>query len=223
MDKSLVDILNFFTSNSKLIVRQLKEWVEIIVDFETKNTYEVLTENQQRVGMVLERSGGFTDTIKRWILRSHRPLKVDVYDQNQQHLLYLHRGFFFFFSDLWVKTGDNMRPIGSVHRKFSILSKNYELKNQMNVTFGYIKSPIWRLWTFPIYNRMGKKCGVITKKWQGLLSEAFTDADQFLIDFGLSSNWKPEELAVIFAASISVDFDFFEENKGVKSVGSLVD
>ena len=59
----------------------------------------------------------------------------------------------------------------------------------------------------------GKKVANIAKKWGGALREVFTNADAFLIDYG-AANWKAHERAVIFAAAISIDFDFFEQNKG---------
>ena len=53
----------------------------------------------------------------------------------------------------------------------------------------------------------------IAKKWGGGLREIFTDADTFRVAFGAGS-WTPEQRTVVFAAAISIDFDFFENNQG---------
>ena len=68
-------------------------------------------------------------------------------------------------------------------------------------------------YSFPLFKE-NIRVGEITKKWRGfqvsgLLTEAFTDADTLLVDFG-SRTWSEEEKALIMSAAISIDFDFFE-------------
>ena len=201
---------NLFSS-PQLYVRQQKEWQEIVFDFETANRYEVLDGQKSHVLTVAERSGGILQTVKRWILGSHRPLQIDVYDQAGQHQLLLSRTFFWFFSDLFV-TDAGGNQLGSVHRRFSVFYKNYDLVSSGGHIFAYVKAPRWRIWTFPVRDLEGNVMGEISKKWSGFLSEAFTDADTFLVDFG-GNDWAQNQRALIFAAAISIDFDFFENNR----------
>ncbi len=158
-----------------------------------------------------ERSGGILQTVKRWILGSHRPLQIDVYDQAGQLQLLLSRTFFWFFSNLFV-TDAGGNQLGSVHRRFSVFYKNYDLVSSGGHIFAYVKAPRWRIWTFPVRDLEGNVMGEISKKWSGFLSEAFTDADTFLVDFG-GNDWAQDQRALIFAAAISIDFDFFENNR----------
>lgn len=201
---------NLFSS-PQLYVRQQKEWQEIVFDFETANRYEVLDGQKSHVLTVAERSGGILQTVKRWILGSHRPLQIDVYDQAGQLQLLLSRTFFWFFSDLFV-TDAGGNQLGSVHRRFSVFYKNYDLVSSGGHIFAYVKAPRWRIWTFPVRDLEGNVMGEISKKWSGFLSEAFTDADTFLVDFG-GNDWAQDQRALIFAAAISIDFDFFENNR----------
>ena len=60
----------------------------------------------------------------------------------------------------------------------------------------------------------------VSKRWGGVLREAFTDADTFRVDFG-SNGFSAQQRAVIFAAAISIDFDFFEKNQGVSGASDL--
>ena len=50
-----------------------------------------------------------------------------------------------------------------------------------------VSSPFWRLWTFPFAAR-GAEVASVQKKWSGLLAEAFTDKDNFAVDFG-TARW----------------------------------
>ena len=205
-------------AHPQLFIRQRKEWVEIVVDFETANLYEVLAPDQSSLGMVAERAGGFMDTIKRWLLRSHRPFDIDVTDPAGRTLLHLTRDFFWFFSDLDVVRPDGTR-LGSVHRRFGILSKKYDLIGPDGQLFARIKSPFYRLWAFPVYGDDGQERGRIAKKWGGALREVFSDADSYMIDYS-QHEWSAAERATLFAAAVSIDFDFFENNQGS---GGLLD
>ncbi len=207
---------HFFEGHRQLFVRQRKEWTEIAIDWETRNRYEVMSAEQETVGAIAERSGGFGSFLRRSFLRSHRGFEIGVVDPEGRPLLDLSRSFFFLFSDLAV-VGPEGQALGSVRRRFGILYKRYDLRDATGATFARVKSPLWRLWTFPIESARGTGDAVITKRWGGVLRETFADADSFLVDYGQAS-WSAAERAVIFAAAISIDFDFFENNQGAGSV-----
>ncbi len=111
--------------------------------------------------------------------------------------------------------------VGSIHRRFGILYKKYDLKDRMGRLFATVSSPRWRLWTFPIKDLSGEVCATVSKRWGGGLREVFTDADTFRIDFGTHA-WTPEQRAILFALALSIDFDFFENNQGSKSLWDLI-
>jgi uncharacterized protein YxjI len=203
---------DLFTADQQLFVQQRKEWIEIAVDFETFNQYRVLDSGHVEIGSVIERGGRFWTKFKRFLLRSHRPFEIDIFDSTKSPLLRLARNFFFFFSDLTVCTADG-RSVGSVRRRFGVLYKKYDLQDESGRTFARIKSPLWRLWTFPVVDEMGEERSSISKKWGGALKEIFTDTDTFRIDY-TNHPWTPVQRAIIFSAAISVDFDFFENQQG---------
>lgn len=200
-----------FDKQQTLYVHQRRELAEIILGFETRNVYEVIDESQQQVARIEENGHGFAALLKRIFLRSHRPLRVQVFDTKQQVVLEFKRNFFFFFSDLFIHSKENVL-LGSVHRRFGIIYKKYTLKDPTGMEFAYVRSPIWKLWTFPLLvpNQL-EPAGSISKKWSGALREFFTDADVFKIDYGLHP-WKTQQRAVILGAAVAIDFDFFEEN-----------
>jgi uncharacterized protein YxjI len=202
----------FLATHPRLSLKQRKEWVEILVDFETRNQYAVRSAGGEELGTLAEEAGGLGRVLTRWLLRSHRPLDAALCDRSGEVLLRLSRPFFFLFSDLDVADSRGQR-IGSVHRRFGILHRKYDLRDSFGRTFARVRSPVWRIWTFPV-RAVDDREATIGKRWGGLLSEAFSDADSFGIDFSRAA-WSPEERAVIFCAAVSIDFDFFENNQGV--------
>lgn len=208
----MIQKYDLFESSTQLLIQQTKEWVEIAIDWETVNKYKVLTPEKKEVGYIAERGGGFLFFIKRAFLRSHRPLQVDVFDTAGSVLFHMSRNFFFFFSDLDI-TDSTGTLLGRVKRRFGILYKKYDLLDQQGRLFATIKSPLWRLWTFPVFNLRGEHKATVSKKWGGALREVFTDADTFMVDYQRYP-WQTEQKLVIFAAALSIDFDFFENNQG---------
>ena len=214
MEKALV-------SQSQFFVHQKREMAEALTGIETRNRYEVYDAKGSKVGGIEEESSGMGALLSRMIFKSHRPLNVKVFNTRKEISFYFTRTFFFFFSDMIVKSTVGQK-IGSVHRRFALLSKKYDLTDERGQVFARIQAPIWRIWKFPIVSREGVSIGEITKKWRkgktGVLTEMFTDADTFLIDYG-RGHWTPQQRLVILATAISIDFDFFEDN--VKGIGLL--
>ncbi len=207
--------------HSQLFIQQKKELAEILIDWETKNQYAIFDAQQTQLGLILERAGGAGDFIRRAFLRSHRPFDVRVTDAQGAHRLSLTRPFFFLFSTLKIED-EHGRVLGNVRRRFGVIYKRYDLLDATERVFASIKSPRWRLWTFPVAGADGHREATISKKWKGALREIFTDADTFSVDFG-HFGWTTDERAVLLGAAISIDFDFFENNQGSGGVLGVFD
>ncbi|MCF8058670.1 MAG: hypothetical protein K9K67_05205 [Bacteriovoracaceae bacterium] len=194
---------------TEVFIQQVKEWGEIITDFETSNKYELQDANGQKIGFLAEVGSGIFHFIKKQILRSHRSMKIKIWDTTGNLYLTLERPFFWFFSDLFVidETGNRL---GQIRRRFAILHKKYDLVDNRGHVFGRVNAPIWNLWTFPILDKVDKQVGVVSKKWGGILKEVFTDADKFGVSL---PDWDYEKKAISLACAVSIDLDFFEDNQ----------
>jgi len=204
------DLAQVITSGAQLVIKQKRELAELFLGFETRNQYLVFDQNGSPCGSIAEQGTGVAAFFKRMFLKSHRPFVIHVTDDSGKVILEFSRPFFFLFSDITVRV-PNGPILGSAHRRFGIFFKKYDLRDANGAKFAELKSAIFKIWTFAIRDKEGKEVARISKKWSGLLKEYFTDADNFMIEFG-NKNWTPQQRAVIFATSISVDFDFFENN-----------
>jgi len=63
----------------------------------------------------------------------------------------------------------------------------------------------------------GTQVGKISKKWSGLLREAFTDADNFGISFPVDLDVRMK--AVMLGACFLIDFMFFEKSQNQEQDG----
>ena len=202
---------NLINQTQILIQQNHRHWFEVLFDWEQRNEYAVWTMEGGLLGHIIEEGSGFMHAMKRQFLGSHRPLSVSVVpSESAEAAISMERKFFWFFSDMTVVDPTGMAH-GRVQRRFGILNKKYDLVDREEQVFATIRGPLLRPWTFKVYDREGRHVATISKKWSGLGIETFTDADNFLLDYG-DHPWTPAQKAVIMAAAITIDFDFFERS-----------
>jgi len=194
------------SSLSELVVRQRKEWGEILSGFETRNKYQVSDAFGNNLYVAVEEPGS---TMIRWFLKALRPFTITVFTENHQVVLQVIRPFRFYFhrADIFDSAG---RTLGAIERQFSLLNRIYSIRGPYGKEEFQLFGPLMHPWTFSI-QKEGISYGTITKKWTGFLKEGFTDADNFGITFPVE--WDVQRKAVFLGILFLIDFVHFE-NKG---------
>lgn len=205
---SSVDVL-FGDAKVIQVDQHARSWWELLLGLEQRNQYAITVNGQQR-GYVVEQGTLLWDRIKRLILGSHRPLELILSAGNDQPAVTMARPFYWILSNMSVAGADG-RAIGSVVKRWSFFRKQYELFHGGR-PFAKISSGLFKIWTFPVYDLNGSQIATISKKWGGLLKEYISDADKFGISFE-STQLTTAQKAVVFAAALSIDFDYFENNQ----------
>lgn len=188
---------------STLAVGQRKEWGEILTGFETKNKYAVTDETGNLLYAAAEVGGSL---FLRLILKSARPFTVLVVTTDGQTVIEIKRPFRFYFQEAEIRDGQQ-QLLGRIKRRFSFLRRVYTVYDSAGEEIFQLFGPILRPWTFQIKDGE-TELGKITKKWSGLLKEAFTDADNFGITF--PADWNVRLKALFLGAVFLIDFVHFE-------------
>jgi uncharacterized protein YxjI len=216
MDQNLVPssqtALAAFTRPQRLSVRQRKRWLEILTSLDARNTYVVYDEAGNPVFNVEEQGSGFSSFLKRLFLRNLRSFTSHVDDlSGQGQLLVLKKPFRFIFHRLEVHDAAGTL-LGAIQRKWTWFRRKYIVEGPTGEPIATLFGPFFKPWTFKILLTEGQQeVGMIQKKWSGLLKEAFTDADNFWVDFAAVSD--PRLRAVLFAATMLIDIVHFENAK----------
>jgi hypothetical protein len=58
----------------------------------------------------------------------------------------------------------------------------------------------------------GKQIAAVHKKWSGILSETFTDRDNFMVEF-TSDDLSHDERKLVMASSVFIDLLYFERKR----------
>ncbi len=204
------EVADRFAGFDRLTVRQRKRWLEILLSFEFKNSYDVYDGRQQAALNAREVGAGPLEFFRRVFLGPLRPFEMEVADiSSGQVLLQIKRSFRFFFHRIEVRSGSGVL-LGAVQRRWSWLRRIYSIEDAQGQEVAELFGPILKPWTFEIRTE-GVVKGAIRKKWSGLGKEMFTDADNFGVDLAeVPVSIRP----LAFAATVLVDVVHFERAKG---------
>ena len=215
MERSLVPVspavVQVFEKPSRLTVRQRKRWLEILTSLDARNTYVVFDEQGNPVLEVQEQGNGIGHFLKRIILGAFRPFTAKVEDlSGQRQLLELRRPFRFFFHRLEI-VGPDGNLLGAIQRRWTWVRRKYTVEGPTGQEIATLFGPILRPWTFEVQlPGSDLEVGLVQKKWSGLLKEAFTEADNFWVQF--ASVTDPALRALLFAATVLIDVVHFERS-----------
>jgi uncharacterized protein YxjI len=201
-----------FARAHRLSVRQRKRWLEILTSFDARNVYVVYDEGGTPVLNVEEQGSGFGSFMKRLFLQYMRPFtsKVEDLSTGGTHVLTLRRPFRFVFHRLEVMDANGTK-LGAIQRKWTWFRRKYVIEGPDGQEVAMLFGPFFRPWTFKVLLPGGdsrQEVGLIQKKWSGLLKEAFTQADNFWVDFGSVDD--PHLRALLFSATALIDIVHFE-------------
>lgn len=191
------------------IDQHARHWWEMLFNWEQRNQYSI-SDGMRHRGYVVEQGKTLLDVLARMFLGSHRPLQLHVFGPDDRIAITLTRPFYWILSRMSVEDGSGS-VLGTVVKRWSLLRKHYDL-HEANRLFAVISSGFFRIWTFPVLDAAsGEQLAVVSKQWGGLVREYMTDADKFRVEF-TSPSLSIEEKSIIFAAALSIDFDYFENN-----------
>ncbi|MPZ73482.1 MAG: hypothetical protein GEU74_09660 [Nitriliruptorales bacterium] len=170
--------------------------------FELRNEYTLVdqsgttigTANQERQSILtfLARLGSDLDVTL--------PSTIVVRDAAQMPVLEVHKPWF--TTTVSARTPDG-QMLGSVKWKVRLGKRRFALLGPQGEELGEVHAQNWRARDFRVFDTTGSEVARVTKKWRGLFTEAFTDADSYAVEFneGLSETLR----ALAFTAAVAVD------------------
>lgn len=207
--KDLLDELHTF------FVRQKRDWLEVFTGLEQKNRFSITDEKGVEILFAGEEG---SNPLTRILLGRHRPYTVRVITPDKRTYLKLRAPFKFFFFELNIHDQTDQH-LGKIVRKFSFMHPRYKVYDAAGVELFDIKRNLIEIWTYRIF-RGNFPVGIILKKWKGLATEFFSDADSFKVQFSQSLPLAHRKL--LLGSLFLTDKDYFEGNSG-SVLGTVVD
>jgi hypothetical protein len=193
---------------SVLAIEQERQFGEAVIGIELRNHYRVLKVSGEVVYEVREAQDGMGAFFMRQFLGSRRGFTLELRTPSGQVALELRRPYTWFLSEMDVCGADG-RLLGRIEQRWRFFSRRLDLLTPTGEILGFLYGPLFKPWTFQLI-RGDAEVGRIEKRWSGLLTEAFSNADNFTVRFahGLDPRVRPLTLASAFL----IDFLYFERH-----------
>uniref|UniRef100_H0XGL6 Phospholipid scramblase n=1 Tax=Otolemur garnettii TaxID=30611 RepID=H0XGL6_OTOGA len=208
--------LEYLTQINQLLVHQQVEILEVLTGFETNNKYAIKNSLGQRVYFAVEDN----DCCTRNCCGPSRPFTMKILDNMGQEVIALERPLRCTsclcpccLQEIEVQAPPGV-PVGYVTQTWHPCLPKFTVQNEKRQDVLKISGPCvvcsccgdvdFEITSLDEQSVVGK----ISKQWSGLLKEAFTDADNFGIQFPLDLDVKMK--AVMLGACLLIDFMFFE-------------
>ncbi|CAI5439931.1 unnamed protein product [Caenorhabditis angaria] len=216
--------LEYLTYLDHVVVKQIKELLEIMTDWETKNRYVLRNANGQQAYYAFEESS----CCERQCCGYQRGFIMHIVDNFKREVLTITREFKFCGGGC----GGCFACIGCCQQEAKIISPAHGVLGEIRQRGACMASCFDVLDAdgnvilkidgpcccnmigcndkeFPIKTNGGETIGAITKKWGGCVREAFTDADIFQVNFPMDLDVKIK--GVLLGATFLIDFMEFEQ------------
>lgn len=192
---------------SRLVINQKTKLVELT------NEYKIFDELGNEIGKIQQEGQTFLKKAARLVssLDQFMTHSLSVYDQAGTKVLKLVRPRKMFKSKLEVTSGDG-RAAGQIVQKNVFGKIRFDLVASDGRSVGQIRAENWRAWDFAIVDETEREVGRITKKWEGLMKNVFTTADNYVLE--IESGVTGDLRLLMLASAAGVDTALKQDSRG---------
>jgi uncharacterized protein YxjI len=166
------------------------------------NAYKVYNSGGDQIGLIQETMPSHLKLLSLLISKAFFPFKLDILDTEGQILATIKRGWTFFMSRIQV-LDSRETVIALINQKFKFLRPTFNILDPREKAIASITGD-WKAWNFTIADANNSPIGSITKKWAGILKEAFTTADKYIVLIRPGTDTDARKIAIV-ATAITID------------------
>jgi uncharacterized protein YxjI len=174
---------------------------EKIGSFKFTNAYKVYDELGE-IGLIKQRLTGAQKFLRLMVNKAMLPFKLEITGLNGDVIVTIKRGWTFWMSKITL-TDSNGDLLGSIKQKFAILKPTFKIFDESEIEIASITGD-WKGWNFKILDNNNNLIGTISKKWGGILKEAFTTADKYIVDIVPEYAEDKRKMAIVSCA-VTID------------------
>lgn len=170
--------------------------------FEMRNEYQLVDDNGTVIGSANQRRQAAVAFLLRLFsdLDVALPTTLEVADRTGAVELVIHKPWFTWRTRVSSpSTGD----LGSISKQIRLGKTRFSLEGPRGAELGEVRARNWRARDFVVLDDAGAEVARVNKQWRGLLTESFTDADSYVVQFSPGVEEPLRSLA--FASALVVD------------------
>lgn len=190
-------------SQRTIVVEQVRRF------FEMRNRYGLYDTDGQRVGAIEQVRQSPLQFLVRLFsdLDVMLPTTLAIEDVAGQPILLLRKPWFRWKVEVMRADGGRL---GTITKQLRLGKARFSIDDPAGQELGEVQARNWRAKDFSVVDTTGQQVANVTKRWRGLVTEAFTDADTYVVDLGAT----PDPLrSLALAAALSIDVIMKQKDK----------
>lgn len=212
--------LQNLSQTNAIYIRQKIKAAKIVQVFgiETRNHYQIQTDEGQEIGYCIELKTGAVDTFWRQTLGHWRVFNIIGTDMENKQVFRAHHPFRRSFQRLDIFGADD-HPVGSLQQRFAWLNKKFEFLDTNGQVIMIMTTPLWKLWRFPI-KKGEREVSIIEKKWPGFSKVLRAYADNFRVSF-VDGKLTTDERLLLLTGAVFVDILYAADLRLILLAGAV--
>jgi uncharacterized protein YxjI len=166
------------------------------------NAYKVFDSQGNTIGAIKETMPAPLKLLSLIFNKGYFPFKLDIMDAEERVLATIKRGWTFFMSKIKVLYAEG-NILALIRQQFKLFKPTFHILASDESPVASITGD-WKAWNFSIQDSGGNQIGTISKKWGGILKEAFTTADKYIVSVKPGTAEGTKKIAII-ATAITID------------------
>ena len=190
-----------------LVVNQKAKIIEVT------NEYAIFDESGNHIGAVRQVGQSKAKKVLRVVssLDQFLTTKLEIVDSDGTVVLQLTRPAKFVKSKVIVQDG-NGTEVGQIIQQ-NVIGKIHFSLEANGQSIGSINAENWRAWDFNIQDGSGREIARVKKKWEGIVKNVFTTADNYIVNIPTPLDEPLRSLVV--AAALSIDTALKQDSRGL--------
>lgn len=187
--------------HDQVVVEQVRRFID------TGSSYRLFDTDGATIGRVERVGQSGLDVAARLLsdLDRHLPVTLEVHGADGTTELTISKPWF-------RRRVEVARPdgtaVGSIQKQLRVGRSRFVLEASDGSALGEVHAEDWRARRFSVVDPDGTQVAAVSKQWRGLVTEAFTDADTYVVDLA-GANGDLRTMAL--AASVAVDLVLRED------------
>lgn len=181
---------------STLVVEQRRKM------FELRNQYRIFDESGDVAGTVEQVDQSAFAVLARFgtDLDVALPMTLEVKDAGDARVLRLEKPW---FTRKFTVSRPDGTLVGSIAKQFRVGKARFTINDSIGTEMGEVRAVNWRARDFVVNDHAGTEVAQTSKKWRGLSTEMFTDADTYVVNIQPHISEPMRSLAM--AATLVID------------------
>jgi uncharacterized protein YxjI len=173
--------------------------------------YDIVdAETGSLVAYAKENISGWQKALRLLVKKHFLPTTIEIKSATSEIVHYKMKKLAAFIRSKVIISDATGNEIGYFRSRVFTLGGRFDVYKMDDTKIAEVKGN-WTGWNFQFIDMNGKELGTVTKKWNGIGKELFTNADNYIIALNPSLQGNAQMMALMLMAGLAIDIVYKEQ------------